>query len=296
MSYDFGKHSPYLLDGVSHGPYARRMGCSREAALLLLLGMLTPACSNSASGDGGDAGDGGVNDAGDGGGSDAGDGGRTPIGACDSAGRTREFDSCSSTQACQCPLGCVDDWAFDGSVCEQPCVVSSDCENLGTVCAGGFCGLNVCAQTPAGARAPGAYNAPCDVDATGDGTCLPTAALLPDGGLGASWGVCLQSGPGGSCESSLVRHPWAPTDYNSLCPQGSLCLTRSCWPVCDPTVADSCDAGPCQPFRYVPNPHAGFCGPPCVMDGEQCNMGVTTCCDGMSACINPLSGMCTPGG
>ena len=149
-------------------------------------------------------------------------------------------------------------------------------------CVGGYCRLDACAFEPSGAVAPGAYDGLCTVVATNDGTCFPTGSQLPDGGS-QQWGICLLGNPEGVCGSGP----------DPSCPAGAFCVAGGCRPACDPTASGSCTEGAsCQTFPSAVNPHAGYCGPPCSLNGQACG---ETCCDPLSACTGGSNGTCSPG-
>jgi hypothetical protein len=194
-------------------------------------------------------------------------------------------------------MGCVVDAALGSPVCESPCT-AENCEGAvippgqlsgpfqtSSSCLGGYCQLNACAVTPGGADAGGNYNGPCTVVSPNDGTCYPTGLLLPDSGYGQTWGICLQGTPTGSCEERTLS-----------CPAGAFCIAGDCRVPCDPTVAGGCDAGTCQPFPAAQNPHAGYCGPVCSLDGQ--TPCAEACCSPASICLGQATtdgGYCGPG-
>jgi hypothetical protein len=208
-------------------------------------------------------------------------GGIPPVGTCSKAFTGQVFASCSDTEPCGCPLGCIDDPAFGSMVCEAPCAdpcpgtfaLPGTSQSLPTAsaCVEGWCRLDACGFDPSGAAAAGSYGGPCSVVSAGDGTCFPTGRTLPDGGL-VGWGICLLGNPEGECGS----------EPDPACPAGHFCIAGGCRPPCDPTVDAGCaDGASCQQFPGAVNPHAGYCGPPCGSNGKACG---EVCCDPSSSC------------
>ncbi len=215
--------------------------------------------------------------------------------SCSHTVTTEAFASCSSSNPCGCPMGCIADPDFATPVCESPCAdpcpgtmalpgTSTSTLPTASACVDGYCRLDACAFTPGGAAAPGSYDGLCTVVTSNDGTCFPTGQALADGGL-LQWGICLRGNPEGGC----------PSSFDPTCPAGRFCIAGGCRPACDPTVAATCsDGAPCQNFPDALNPHAGYCGPPCRLNGQACG---ETCCDILSACTGTgPTGTCSPGG
>ncbi len=177
-------------------------------------------------------------------------------------------------------MECVADPVFGSPVCEQPCAdpcpgtmslpgTSDSSLPTSSACERSYCRLGACAFAPSGAAAPGSYNGLCTVVEPNDGTCFPNGAALADGGL-TLWGICLLGNPDGICDTN-----------DQTCPAGAFCVAGGCRPACDPTVAGSCtDGATCQSFPAASNPHAGYCGPPCGLNGQACG---EVCCDILSA-------------
>jgi hypothetical protein len=204
-----------------------------------------------------------------------------------------EFTPCS--MACDCPLSCTTDPAYAEMACELPCISNSDCPYSGSICVAGLCQLNPCFLTPGGDMAPGSYNMLCDVADAGDGTCFPTGSGSPN----SFYGVCLQGGDQtNSCNSDIYSDFSRPGVgfVEGLCLPGTLCINTSCRPVCDPSLDSGCAEGACQPYPRANNPHAGYCGPPCVDDGAACPPEGAICCDSVSGCTQGVDNHCNPGG
>jgi hypothetical protein len=220
--------------------------------------------------------------------------------SCSQTTTTQAFASCSLSNPCGCPMGCVADADFASPVCEARCAdpcpgtmalpgTSASALPTASACVDGYCRLDACAFMPSGAAAPGSYDGLCQVVAPNDGTCFPTGEALPDGGV-LQWGICLLGNPEGGC----------PSDFDPTCPAGGFCIAGGCRPACDPTVTQLCtDGAPCQSFPDALNPHAGYCGPSCSLNGQACG---ETCCDPLSACTGRgtgtggSNGICNPGG
>jgi hypothetical protein len=211
----------------------------------------------------------------------------TPLGTCEHQGGSVAFEACSLADPCACPLECLADPAFASPVCEMPCADpcpgtfrlpgTSSTLPTASACVNAFCRLDACAFDPGGAAVSGSYGGLCTAVTANDGTCFPTGVQLSDGGA-ALWGVCLKGNLDGVCGAGA----------NPSCVPGSFCIAGGCQTACDPTLASTCAGGvSCQAFPGDINPHAGYCGPPCSLDGEVCS---GSCCNPASTCGS--SGVC----
>ncbi len=149
-------------------------------------------------------------------------------------------------------MGCTQDSAAGGSVCEYECVTVSDCPDVATLCLSGFCAVNQCG----GGTGNGQFNSTCNAQGTNDGTCEP---LTLDAGL-SSIGYCIQAGTDtGPCDPNPTRL----TPGSQVCLPGSLCFGGiatfggTCNQLCNPP-SGTCPRGQaCSPI--VNEPALGIC-------------------------------------
>ncbi len=191
------------------------------------------------------------------------------------------YQGCDNSAQCACPNTCVADPGLEGSYCEPPCTSTTDCLNVGTVCANGSCVVNFCAQSPGGV-APGAYDHTCTAVSGQDGTCLPTPAPLAN-----EVGVCVRGGTASSsCAMALDPSALVPAGNvvpsSDLCPAGQVCAALadggpSCAPVCDPD-AGGCPSGTVCLEQDIFIPDFGVCGV-CLTPGAFC-LQDDECCGG----------------
>jgi len=171
-----------------------------------------------------------------------------------------EFASCDPSFGCAAPYGCHGPFpdVSPPYFCVATCAHTADCPDPDTICGssiqppGSFCMPDACGPGSAadGGSANGtAFFAPCDVEDTGDGTCVPYPYV--DAGV---FGVCQAGGPaadGGACETD--RTGAAP-----LCQVGLGCAQPgagpgSCAPLCNPV-----DGGPSCPSDQRCEVEPGF--------------------------------------
>ncbi len=175
-------------------------------------------------------------------------------GGCSESAPIAEFQPCTSTADCGCPLVCNRDplQAQTGSVCEYPCP-STGCPDPVTICGdAGICVTDGCGP----GTGNGTFNSTCTVAGLGEGTCLPE--LLGDTSVGYCFLAGTASFDAGAC--SLIE----TTERSELCPPGALCFglgKGTCSDLCDPnTQGGGCPAGSfCA--GIVDQPDLGICVP-----------------------------------
>jgi len=232
-----------------------------------------------------------------------------PIGTVCSKKGNAEYQSCSTSLDCACPLLCgldatrgVDD--AGGSICVHPCSSTANCPEIFTSCQNGLCSINICEADGGG----GAFFGPCDAAGTNDGTCEPTVTHDDE-----VIGTCIQSGTvdvdGGNCDPN--QSPFIPLPLmvenlqrpsaSSLCPIGYACVgtgmtTGYCQQLCDPVndrLSDN-DAGGCLGGKdCVPLGNNTQYGGACTFQGDGgClvggGLGELATCAGSTQCECPL--------
>jgi hypothetical protein len=199
----------------------------------------------------------------------------------------QEFYSCLPGVGCASPLTCqANGTQPDGGPaleCIEPCSHSSDCFDPFATCQNGSCFYVLCGP---GSSNGTDYYAPCNMDGTNDGTCLPIAPGEP--------GYCMAGGStavGSDCTYDRGSTP--------LCAVGSYCIYGNstnggvCMPLCEGGVTAT-DGGPgCSAQDLcvgLSNSEFGVCAQNCT--------GAPSSCPASSSCdaLNSTQDVCWPGG
>lgn len=176
------------------------------------------------------------------------DGGCGPLpGSCSSDGGFTEFQACTQTSDCACPMECLpdDNPLIANNVCEYAASSTQGCPDPATAL--GSCGN--CTFHTCGAGA--GTGAACNALQTGDGTCIPAQLY---GSLSMS---CRQAGSADAgCLPEAQRGQPA-----ALCSVGDYCFDEgpdggTCAVVCDPDGGSCPGGGKCYPAGA---PRLGFC-------------------------------------
>ncbi|HUB09589.1 MAG TPA: hypothetical protein VMB50_21470 [Myxococcales bacterium] len=154
---------------------------------------------------------------------------------CDEAVQdfAKQWGPCTTDADCACDQRCLPDPLTQTPLCALPCTALSGCSDPSTTCQAGACWPNLC-------PADGGLAAPCNVAATGDGTCLGTdslsEALDPGAGILEPSGECIQTGtaPAGSvCDPDFPDR----ATLGGICQAGLVCAGQPdggglCRPLC----------------------------------------------------------------
>jgi hypothetical protein len=166
-----------------------------------------------------------------------------------------EFDSCTTSADCACPMSCVEDPYLSplvGSrVCANSCKTSDDCANFDTFCASGTCRLSPCGPNQGNAAAA------CTTGDGQPGSCVP--AVSRANGFVAYWGCSIAGTNTGACSKVTLSR----ANKASICVAGDICDTDSgadyCVPLCVPNVTTCANGAACTAIDF--SGRWGMCGP-----------------------------------
>ncbi|HEY5922058.1 MAG TPA: thrombospondin type 3 repeat-containing protein, partial [Kofleriaceae bacterium] len=148
------------------------------------------------------------------------------------------------------------------------------------------CFAGACAPCMSGGSCSTSSGGACVVGvqscSSGQGQCLPTAALLPDGtpcgtNQVCDSGVCSACTEGGTCT-------YAPDE----CHQGRLSCDTGLPQTCEDSGLDSPDGTPCQGSKYCLSGTCTTCnqGASCSPAAAPCHRGTISCGSGMPVCTD----------
>jgi hypothetical protein len=183
------------------------------------------------------------------------DAGAPDAGQCSMVSGGGEFDSCTDSTHCRCPLSCVHDPALSplvgSAVCESPCQTSLDCQNLNAFCHDGFCQLSACGPSQ------GNTDAACTNGDGLPGSCV--TAVLRAGGFAAYWGCSVAGTATGACNPVTISR----ANPASLCKAGFICDANNgydhCVELCVPNSSTCAGDTACNAQDVAGR--LGICGP-----------------------------------
>jgi hypothetical protein len=157
-----------------------------------------------------------------------------------------EFETCVTGVGCDPetpPLICQDIQFTDGTSafeCLNDCTVTTDCPDPDDTCQSGICYSDFCGP----GSTDGGFYAPCDSNATNDGTCLPYAYD------GSDYGLCEANGTLAAGQTGCGNRPQGG-GTNTLCVSDTVCIFSDqtgnsfCSPLCastTPPAGPSCSS------------------------------------------------------